>query len=305
MAIHGPSGSGKTWSALAIATAMGGKIALIDSENNSAALYSDDFDFFTPSEVDKNGNEVPLFPGVYDPLKLITVIEELGKAGVDFIIIDSLSHFWNGVGGMLEMIDVEVKRMQSRGGKGDSFAAWKAVDPVYRRVIAAIQTSPAHILCCMRAKTEYEKGKDEKGNSNVKKLGMAPEMRNQFEYEFTVEGMLDMDHNLVIGKHRLGAALDGKVFNKPGKELGAILTKFLNEGTDMPVPVVSVPEETPTAISDASALLTSMKASTTLEELKASVAAVTTANAEKRITADEYTELGKVYLTVKKALAAA
>lgn len=311
MAIHGPSGSGKTWSSLAIATAMGGKqIALIDSENNSAALYSDEFNFFVPMEQDKNGNELPLFKGVYDPLKLITVVEELGNAGVDFIIIDSLSHFWNSVGGMLEMIDVEVKRMQARNQRGDSFAAWKAVDPVYRRVIAAIQTSPAHVICCMRAKTEYEKGKDEKGNSNVKKLGMAPEMRNQFEYEFTVEGMMDMDHNLVVGKHRLGSALDGKIFNKPGKELALILNRFLDDGSDLPPPALeptrdTIPAPSMTTTDVLSQLTQDMNGARTTDELALAVKAATAAHTEKRITKDEFDGLGRVYMAVKKALSAA
>ena len=45
LAIAGPSGSGKTYSALPIATGLGGPIALIDTERGSGDLYSDAFEY--------------------------------------------------------------------------------------------------------------------------------------------------------------------------------------------------------------------------------------------------------------------
>ena len=41
LAVTGPSGSGKTYSALMLAKGIGGKIALIDTENKSASLYAE------------------------------------------------------------------------------------------------------------------------------------------------------------------------------------------------------------------------------------------------------------------------
>ena len=40
LAITGPAGSGKTYSALLLAFGIGGKIALIDTENGSGDLYA-------------------------------------------------------------------------------------------------------------------------------------------------------------------------------------------------------------------------------------------------------------------------
>ena len=48
LAVTGPSGSGKTYSALRLARGLvgpTGKIALIDTENGSASLYADRFQF--------------------------------------------------------------------------------------------------------------------------------------------------------------------------------------------------------------------------------------------------------------------
>ena len=40
LAITGPAGSGKTYSALLLAFGLGGKIAMIDTENGSGDLYA-------------------------------------------------------------------------------------------------------------------------------------------------------------------------------------------------------------------------------------------------------------------------
>jgi len=45
LALTGPSGSGKTYSALQLAKGLGGKVAVLDTENGSASLYSDSFEF--------------------------------------------------------------------------------------------------------------------------------------------------------------------------------------------------------------------------------------------------------------------
>ncbi|MBX6495444.1 ATP-binding protein, partial [Pseudomonas syringae pv. tomato] len=45
LALAGPSGSGKTYSALLMAKGLGGRIAVIDTEQGSASLYSDIADF--------------------------------------------------------------------------------------------------------------------------------------------------------------------------------------------------------------------------------------------------------------------
>src|SRR6185312_8312177 len=129
MAIHGPSGAGKTYSALEIArhlvSADGDKrIALLDTEKGSASKYSDRFDF-----------DVCEVIGNYPPSRFHEVLEGAVKGGYGALIVDSMTHFWNGPGGFLELIDVETNKMKARGAKADSFAAWKSVDPVYRRVV--------------------------------------------------------------------------------------------------------------------------------------------------------------------------
>jgi hypothetical protein len=231
MSIHGPSGSGKTRSALEIARGLGAKIALLDTESGSASKYADIVDF-----------DVEEVTGNYHPKHAIRVMEEAAAGGYDVLIIDSLSHFWNGMGGFLELVDEEVKKQRARGAKGDSFAAWKEIDPIYRRLIGAILACPTHVIVTMRAKQEYVKEQDDRGKTSIRKVGMAPEMRDAAQYEFDVEGMLDIDHNLVIGKTRCDE-LDGKVFHKPGREVADILNRWLSDGA----PAADAPPPAPKA----------------------------------------------------------
>lgn len=227
MAIHGPSGSGKTYSALAIATAMiegtDKRIALLDTERGSASKYADRFDF-----------DVCEVTGDYHPDKAGKIIDEAAGAGYGVIVVDSGTHFWNGDGGFLQLVDQEAKRAAARGGRYDSFGAWKAIDPIYQRFVQKITSAPIHVIFTLRAKQSYESVKDDNGKTKIQKLGLAPQMRDDFQYEFDVEGMMSLEHDLAIGKTRCND-LDGRVFHKPGKDVAGILMAWLTSGAPMRV----------------------------------------------------------------------
>jgi hypothetical protein len=230
LAFQGPSGGGKTYSALSLAKGLASsmdKVAVIDTEYGSASKYAAEFPGFNVCEIRDNYN-----PSIF--------IEKMAEAAADHevIIIDSLTHAWNGEGGFLSMVDEEVKRMQAKNWKPDSFAAWKNLTPIYNRLVQAIQSSRCHVIVCLRAKQEYEKTKNEAGKVEVKKVGMAPEMRDNFQYEMDIEGMLTMEHDFIIGKTRC-SAIDGKVYNKPGNDFAQILKTWLSDGAPVPPTVVT------------------------------------------------------------------
>jgi len=231
MAIHGPSGAGKTYSALRIGSAMGKRIALIDTERGSASKYSDKFAFEVCEVFDD-----------YNPQRLFDALAAAAAEKFDVVIVDSLTHFWNGPGGFLELVDDEVRKQKARGHKPDSFAAWKSVDALYRRLIQSILATPFHFFGTLRAKTEYDKSEGSNGKTKITKVGMAPEMRQGFEYEFDVEGMLDIDNNLAIGKTRC-SELHGRVFAQPGEDVAKILVAWLSDGAPAPAkpPVAAAP----------------------------------------------------------------
>lgn len=207
--LNGATGSGKTYSALVLASSLGKKIAVIDTENESASLYANEFTFDT----------LPLKPP-YSPERFAGAIHAAHNMGYEVLIIDSASHEWIGTGGCLEINDEAAKRF-----KGNTWSAWSETTPRHRKFIDAILQTDMHIITTTRAKTETVQG--EKGK--VIKLGMKAEQREGYEYELTVS--LDMLHE---NKFAIPTKDRTKLFNPTGevitKETGEKLIAWLNDG---------------------------------------------------------------------------
>ena len=208
--LNGPSGSGKTYSALTLASGLGKKIAVIDTENESASLYAGEFEFDT----------LPLRPP-YSPERYIGAIQAAFNMGYEVLIIDSVTHEWSGTGGCLELND-EVARTRFRG---NSWSAWSETTPRHRKFIDAILQTDMHIITTTRAKTETVQGEGKK----ILKLGMKAEQRDGFEYELTIGlDVVHENHFVVPTKDRT------KLFNPNGEvivaETGERILAWLNDG---------------------------------------------------------------------------
>jgi hypothetical protein len=161
-------------------------------------------------------------PSSFDPRKLIESIKEAVAAGYSAVCIDSLSHYWMGPDGELDLVDATA----ARSTKGNSFAAWKTVTPIHNALVDLILSAKIHVLLSMRTKTEWVIEKDEKGKNVPRKIGTAPIMRNGIEYEFDVCGNMDEGNNLAITKSRC-SALAGKVIHHPGRDMARVLSEWL------------------------------------------------------------------------------
>lgn len=210
LAITGPAGSGKTYTALRIATEMGLPIAYIDTEHGSASKYADLFDF-----------DVMEMKPPFTPSRFVKGIQMAADEGYKVVVIDSLSHAWNGTGGILEMVEDAAKRV-----KGNTYAAWKEVTPEQNALIEAIVGAEIHIIATMRSKMDYVQQRDDKGYTKIEKVGMAPIQRDGFEYEFDVVMDMDIHHNGVITKTRCRPLTD-KVFKFPGKDISSVLLEWI------------------------------------------------------------------------------
>jgi hypothetical protein len=226
LAIAGPAGSGKTFTSLTLATALanGGSIALIDTEHGSASKYADLFTFDT------------LELSNFNPNHYIKAIREAEQAGYTVLVIDSLSHAWNGVGGALELVDTVAKRAAAQRNKDpNSFNAWGEVTPLQNRLIDTILGSSLHIIATMRTKTEYVV-ETVNGKSTPRKIGMAPIQRADVEYEFDIYADMDIDNTMIIQKSRC-SALYGQVLAKPDGSLAEVIQTWL-AGPPAPTPAV-------------------------------------------------------------------
>lgn len=208
--IEGAAGSGKTESALMLATAFG-RVAVVDTENGSASLYADRYNF----DVIELGPE-------YTPERYIEAINEVEQTGnYDVIILDGISNEWSGEGGCLDIHN-------KLGGRFQDFAK---VIPRHKKFVESILRSPLHVIATCRSKADYQI--DEK-TKRVTKIGTAPEQRTDMDFEFSVVFSLNASHMAQATKDRT-RLFDGKD-HIITIETGKILINWLNSGAE-PTPV--------------------------------------------------------------------
>jgi hypothetical protein len=215
LALIGPSGSGKTYSALAIASSLADKVALLDTERGSASKYADLFTFDVAELTS------------FEPERYVAAIEQAAYAGYGAMVIDSLSHAWVGKGGILEFVDNKAKASNS----GSSFGVWRDATPKHNALVDAILGAPLHVLVTMRAKMDYVQERDDRGKTVIRKVGLQPVQRDGLEYEFDVIAEMTADHQMIVSKSRY-SGLSGRVIDKPGAEVGSELRQWLEDGIE-------------------------------------------------------------------------
>ncbi len=231
LAIDGPTGSGKTLTALRMAMELArhegakahrpGRIAVIDTEFGTASKYEGDVHDGHPIEFDVDDLSS------FSPTSYTNAVNLAARMGFDVVVIDSLSHAWNGTDGALALVD------KKAGSSGNSYTAWKDVTPLQNQMIESIIRCPIHVIVTMRSKMEYVLEVNERGKSVPRKVGMAPIQRQGVEYEFDILIDMDTDHVATMAKTRC-SAIDGKVIQKPGAELMQTIIHWLEKGSDIP-----------------------------------------------------------------------
>lgn len=216
--VSGPSGAGKTLGALSLAHQLASapdKVAVLDTENDSASLYSDTYPF------DVIGIEAPYLSAKYQD-----GIEAAVAAGYEALVIDSISHQWDGSGGILQ----RKEEVDARGG--NHFSNWAPFTKEHNAFRAALLSAPLHLICTMRSKQAYQV---EEGGKKAapKKLGLQPIQREGMEYEFTLCFDVQMDHKASASKDRTRLFADKLTdLTKPavGKALLGWLASNNNDG---------------------------------------------------------------------------
>ncbi|MCH4551989.1 AAA family ATPase [Aestuariibaculum lutulentum] len=214
LGISGASGFGKTYSALKLAygiTNDWSKIAVIDTENASASLYSDMGNF----------NVLNLFPS-YSPERYIEAIDTCEKANMEVIIIDSITHEWQGEGGCLQI-------HEQLGGR---FQDWASVKPRHQKFIDKILQSKCHIITTTRRKVDYSLDVGSNGKSKVVKHGTKEITSEGFEYELSVNfELINENHFCKVSKDRTN------LFRGPefviNSDVGKRLKDWCNQGVSM------------------------------------------------------------------------
>lgn len=229
IAITGPTGAGKTFSALRLATgiakAMGKRFAVLDTENGSASLYSEHFDFDTL-------NLTPPFTTE----KYIQAINDAEKGGYCALVIDSITHAWAGEGGLLE----QKAQLDARPGS-NHWTNWnpiKAKDLKFRN--AYLHSSVPFLIATMRSKMEYAQS-EEGGKKKIQKVGMAPVQSDGIEYEFSIVFDAAMNHECEVSKDRTHLFDKAPIFMVT-EQTGELLVNWRNGGKAKAQP--KVPDQT-------------------------------------------------------------
>ena len=202
LAIQGSAGSGKTYSSLLLGEGLVdgdfSKIAIIDTENKSADLYAHLGDY-----------NVISMGTPYSPERYIEAIEICEKAGMEVIILDSISHCWDY---LLE---------EHSNMPGNSFANWSKITPRQNNFIKKILNSDAHIIATMRVKQDYVLNQ-KNGKMVPEKVGLKAIQRNNLDYEFTIVFDIDTAHQAKASKDRTSLFInipEFKISSKTGKKI--------------------------------------------------------------------------------------
>lgn len=217
LGLSGASGFGKTYSSLLVAKGLVGsweKIALIDTENGSGELYSDLGDY-----------NVITLEAPYSPERYIEAIKMCEKAGMECIIVDSITHEWDGKGGCLDI----------QNALGGRYQDWAKVTPRHDAFIQAILTSSSHVITTVRRKQDYEMT-DNNGKKSVQKVGTKEVTREGFEYELTMNLEIINDKHMVKASKDRTSLFMGQPEFIPSEETGKKIKEWCESGSDLPEP---------------------------------------------------------------------
>jgi len=246
-------------SALKVARGLAGgddaKIAFIDTEARRALHYAPG-----PNEkpsADRFGFQHAELLPPFTPEAYKDIIERAEAAGFAVIVIDSMSHEYEGEGGLHEMHEANVQAMvdRQRGQQyfdeakireRSSIGAWKEPKLRHKRLVNKMLQCRSHLVICLRAeeKIRLEKVKDDKGRERtviVQAKDLPPIERwtpiceKRFMYEMTVSFVLDPakpGYPIPIKlqeQHRAAVPLDRPL----SEETGELLAKWARG--DVPV----------------------------------------------------------------------
>lgn len=227
LAIDGAGGSGKTKGALALATAIAQQIAIqrgdpqgwkvlgVDTENDSMALYSDEYPF-----------EVINLRAPYTSDRYKRAMQYGISQGFDVLIVDSLSHQWEGSGGIRSRKDA----LDVAGGNG--FANWAKLSPEHTEFLEFIKALDIHMIATMRSKMEYVI-EEVNGKKVPRKIGLAPVQREGVDYEFDVVFDLNADMRASVSKDRTQVFAGRTDINLLDPDVARSLWQWLNTGVSI------------------------------------------------------------------------
>lgn len=176
--IAGQSGDGKTLSALYVARGMVNKaseIGFLDTENKRGSLYAD--------VLDDKFLIGDLFPP-FSPSRYAAAIKQFQNAGVKVLIIDSVTHEWEGEGGC-----DDIANSPKADGSARKVPNWIGAKREHKTFMNVLLQSNMDIICCIRAR-EKVKVETINGKQEFVTQGIQPVCEKNFMFEMTASIMM-------------------------------------------------------------------------------------------------------------------
>lgn len=208
--LYAESGAGKTKSALLIAKGFTGdmaKVAMIETESGRGEAYADD-----PIV---GGYNVLSIREEFSPKTYGAAINAAEREQVQCLIVDSASHEWEGVGGVLAMAAAN----QEAGKKGPLVWQVPKIQHAREFMLRLTQTPIPLVIVCMRAKypmyevkpadvERWERagrpgGKPPKVGEWARSWQLEPKQSDDILYEMFVHGWIDSEHRFHGTKYTL------------------------------------------------------------------------------------------------------
>lgn len=217
--IAGPSGSGKTYSALLYARGLvgpEGKIGFIDTENKRSRFYADVAGGFDVIDLDP-----PFTSGRY-----IEAIKAFEKAGYPAIVVDSISHEWEGSGGVLEQAEAIEERTKRAG-----LHCWQKPKAGHKKLMNELLQTRAHLIFCCRVKEKVVQAKGRDGKTEIINEGFVVVQEKSFIYEMTVSMMLEEGTHVPLLQKCPGDLLSAfPQGSRVTTQIGTTVSQWANEG---------------------------------------------------------------------------
>lgn len=237
MLFTGATGAGKTFGALHVADGLApGKVCLLDSEHDRSDFYADvvPFDSATPES--------------HHPKHYAAAIDQMVDAGYEVGIIDSLSHCW------LDVLSRKDAYDKANPGK-NPWTNWALFGAEWDALVRKILEAPIHLICTARSKMAHEQVENG-GKKQVIKLGLAPQLRENTEFEFAVCLALEANHRAQVSKDNTNLLTEnGRVWDLVDGSVPALLRQWLATAKEVERPA----PETILAIDDALLLVPQAK----------------------------------------------
>lgn len=199
--IVGPSGTGKTFSALRLATGMQrvtkGEIFGIDTESNRMLHYAP----LPNAKPDPSRGTFDFrhvaFAKPYGSLRYLSAIQHCASRGAKIIVVDSMSHEHDGVGGVLEQHGAEAERLAKQFNStvdAMKMSAWAQPKAGRRKLINTLLTETnVNVIFNFRAKPKQKiasKSEKKAGAEAVTPLGFCAIAGEEFIYEMMIKFVL-------------------------------------------------------------------------------------------------------------------